>query len=102
MCCILHIFCMCHSSDKIERSDLNGNYRETIVDSVVHPFAITVFGHHIYWSDWTLGGIYRAEKHTGANQRVMVRGLPKRPMDLHVFTEDRQEQCKCRAGFLKV
>lgn len=41
--------------DRIERSNLEGVYREVIVDSVVHPFSITVFQHHIYWTDWQLG-----------------------------------------------
>ncbi len=42
-------------SDKIERSNLDGNYRETIVDSVIHPFAVSVWGHYLYWTDWQLG-----------------------------------------------
>ena len=82
------------SSDKIERSDLEGNYREVIVQSVVHPFGLALYGHHIYWTDWRMRGVFRAEKHTGANQRVMVQGLPKRPMDIHVYSEERQGQCK--------
>ena len=41
--------------NKIERSDLDGKYRETIVDTVVHPFGLTQFQHHIYWTDWQLG-----------------------------------------------
>ena len=80
--------------DRIERSHLDGNYREVIVDSAIHPFGLAIYGHHIYWTDWTLKGVYRAEKHTGANQQVLVRGLPKRPMDIHVYSTSRQEQCK--------
>jgi hypothetical protein len=41
--------------NKIERSALDGRYRETIVDAVVHPFGLTQFQHHIYWTDWQLG-----------------------------------------------
>jgi hypothetical protein len=40
-------------SDRIERASLDGTNRETI-SSVVHPFAITVHGHFIYWTDWSL------------------------------------------------
>lgn len=40
-----------------------------------------------------LGGIFRAEKHTGANIVTMIEGLPGRPMDIHVYTGKRQA-CK--------
>ena len=45
----------CIFSDKVERSDLQGNYREVVVETAIHPFAVTVFGHYIYWTDWKLG-----------------------------------------------
>ena len=38
---------------------MDGNYREVIVDTAVHPFAVTVFGHFIYWTDWKLGKYLR-------------------------------------------
>jgi hypothetical protein len=40
-------------SDRIERASFDGTNREVIA-TVVHPFAITVHGHYIYWTDWTL------------------------------------------------
>ena len=43
-----------YTRDRIERSGLDGNYREVIVETTVHPFSITIFGYHIYWTDWTL------------------------------------------------
>lgn len=68
-------------------------------------------GHYIYWTDWTLrklirlfkkkkhsikfflfiGGIYRAEKYTGANMVEMQNDLPYRPMDIHVVSDQRQK-----------
>jgi hypothetical protein len=41
------------SSDRIERASFDGTNRQTI-SSVVHPFALTVHGHYIYWTDWSL------------------------------------------------
>ncbi|RUS81822.1 hypothetical protein EGW08_010414, partial [Elysia chlorotica] len=79
--------------DRIERSGLDGNYREVIVETTVHPFSLVVFGHHIYWTDWTLRGIYRAEKHTGANMEMLIQGLATRPMGITVYSKDRQT-CK--------
>ncbi len=42
----------------------------------------------------TAGGVFRAEKHTGANQVTMVDGLARRPMDIHVYAESRQAECE--------
>ena len=52
---VLIFFCLINIkfSDRIERASLDGTNREVIL-SVVHPFAITVHGHYIYWTDWTL------------------------------------------------
>ena len=79
--------------DRIERANLDGNYREVIVETTVHPFSLTVFNYYIYWSDWSLRGIYRAEKHTGANMKMMIQGLPTRPMGVTVYTKEKQT-CK--------
>ncbi|CAM4944086.1 unnamed protein product [Rotaria socialis] len=76
--------------DRIERASLDGTNRETI-STVIHPFAITVHGHYIYWTDWSLRGIYRAEKYTGANMVEMQNELPYRPMDIHVVSDQRQK-----------
>ncbi|GFR69842.1 low-density lipoprotein receptor-related protein 2-like, partial [Elysia marginata] len=76
--------------DRIERAALDGNYREVIVETTVHPFSLTVFGYYIYWTDWTLRGIYRAEKHTGANMKMLVQGLSNRPMGITVYSTERQ------------
>ena len=48
--------------DKIERSALDGRYREVIVDSTVHPFGLTLFEHHIYWTDWRLSKLNRKSR----------------------------------------
>ncbi|CAF3898744.1 unnamed protein product [Rotaria sp. Silwood2] len=76
--------------DRIERASLDGTNRE-VISTVVHPFAITVHGHYIYWTDWAFRGIYRAEKYTGANMIEMQNDLPYRPMDIHVVSDQRQK-----------
>ncbi|XP_071943214.1 low-density lipoprotein receptor-related protein 2-like [Antedon mediterranea] len=76
--------------DRIERSNLDGTQRETIVVRAIQPFALTLYGNYIYWTDWTLKAVLRAEKHTGANEVTLVQDLDKRPMDIHVFITDRQ------------
>ena len=76
--------------EKIERSNLDGTGREVLITATIYPFAITVFGNHIYWTDLQLRGLYRAEKHTGADMIELVRRLDDSPRDLQVFSPDRQ------------
>lgn len=78
---------------KIERCSLTGANREVIVSTAIYPFAMTVYGQHIYWTDWNTRSIYRANKHDGSDQRVMLQNLPSRPMDIHVLSNSKQQQC---------
>ncbi|XP_020846577.1 low-density lipoprotein receptor-related protein 2 isoform X2 [Phascolarctos cinereus] len=78
---------------KIERSSLTGANREVIISTAIHPFAMTVYDQHIYWTDWNTRTIYRANKYDGSEQIVMIMNLPLRPMDIHVLVKSRQRQC---------
>lgn len=40
------------------------------------------------------GGVYRAEKHTGANLKMLVQGLSTRPMGIIAYSASRQK-CEC-------
>lgn len=79
--------------EKIERSELDGSNRQILVSATIYPFAITVFREHIYWTDLQLRGVYRAEKHTGANKVELVKRLEDSPRDLHIYSAARQ-QCR--------
>uniref|UniRef100_A0A4W4GUH3 Low-density lipoprotein receptor-related protein 2 n=1 Tax=Electrophorus electricus TaxID=8005 RepID=A0A4W4GUH3_ELEEL len=81
------------SLQKIERCSLTGSNREVIVGTAIYPFAMTVYGQHIFWTDWNTRSIYRANKHDGSDQRVMLQNLPSRPMDIHVLSNSKQQQC---------
>lgn len=63
--------------------------------ATIYPFALTVFRNYIYWTDLQLRGVYRAEKHTGANMIEMVKRLEDSPRDIHVYSQTRQ---KCMAN----
>ncbi|KAK7794796.1 hypothetical protein R5R35_004135 [Gryllus longicercus] len=76
--------------EKIERSTLNGTNREVLIAATIYPFAITVHGNFMYWTDLQLRGVYRAEKHTGANMVEMMKHLEDSPRDIHVFSASRQ------------
>ncbi|KAA8588167.1 hypothetical protein FQN60_001361 [Etheostoma spectabile] len=81
------------SLQKIERSSLTGFNREVIVSTAIYPFAMTMFGQFIYWTDWNTRSIYRANKHDGSDLRVMIQNLPSRPMDIHALASRKQQQC---------
>ena len=75
-----------------------------LITATIYPFAITVFGAHIYWTDLQLRGLYRAEKHTGADMIELVRRLDDSPRDLQVLSGSCTEldlsfNCLARASF---
>ncbi|XP_052741747.1 low-density lipoprotein receptor-related protein 2 [Bicyclus anynana] len=76
--------------EKIERSKLDGSDREVLISATIYPFAITVFRNYIYWTDLQLRGVYRAEKHTGADMIEMVKRLEDSPRDIHIYSTSRQ------------
>ncbi|XP_029461540.1 low-density lipoprotein receptor-related protein 2 isoform X2 [Rhinatrema bivittatum] len=78
---------------KIERCSLTGTNREVIVSTAVYPFAMTLYDQHIYWTDWNTRSVYRANKHDGSDQIIMIQNLPQRPMDIHVLSKTKQQQC---------
>ncbi|XP_059822369.1 low-density lipoprotein receptor-related protein 2a isoform X1 [Hypanus sabinus] len=81
------------SLQKIERSSLTGADREVIVSTAIYPFAVTVFEEYLYWTDWNTRSIYRVNKYDGSDQTVMIQNLPDRPMDVHVMSDMKQQQC---------
>ena len=77
--------------EKIERADLDGKNREVLITATIYPFAITVYGDWIFWTDLQLRGVYRAEKHTGANMVEIVKRLDESPRDIQVYSRKRQQ-----------
>lgn len=86
----------------IERITFDGQRREVLVTATIYPFAITVGKNFIYWTDLQLRGVYRAEKHTGANMNEIVKRLDNSPRDIHIYAPDQQkctiEVCKVNNG----
>lgn len=54
--------------DKIERVDYDGSHRVVLAHSTPkHPFAIAVYKNYLYWTDWVLRAVLRANKYSGAD-----------------------------------
>ncbi|KAA0193938.1 hypothetical protein HAZT_HAZT000341, partial [Hyalella azteca] len=77
--------------DYIAFADLDGMNRHEILrgEKVPHVFAITVFDDYVYWTDWNLKAILKANKYTGEDFEYL-RNTTHRPYDLHVYHPLRQ------------
>ncbi|XP_066506010.1 low-density lipoprotein receptor-related protein 5 isoform X2 [Hoplias malabaricus] len=74
----------------IESTNMQGLQREIVADDLPHPFGLTQYRDFIYWTDWTLRSIERADKHSGLN-RTLVQGHLQYVMDILVFHSSRQD-----------
>ncbi|XP_039594902.1 low-density lipoprotein receptor-related protein 5 isoform X2 [Polypterus senegalus] len=74
----------------IESSDMLGQQREVIADDLPHPFGLTQYRDYIYWTDWNLRSIERADKTNGQN-RTVIQGHLDYVMDILVFHSSRQD-----------
>ncbi|KAL4613478.1 low-density lipoprotein receptor-related protein 5-like isoform X1 [Arapaima gigas] len=73
----------------IESSDMLGQQREVVADDLPHPFGLTQYRDYIYWTDWNLRSIERADKRSGLN-RTLIQGQLDYVMDILVFHASRQ------------
>ena len=82
-----------HSSRScVASSDLNGKNRQKIVSgSLPHPFAITVFGDRVYWTDWETKSIHFCLKKNG-DGKLLVKDKIEGLMDVQVFEQKRQPE----------
>ena len=72
---------------KLEYLDLITNIRVTLISSPIvlpHPFGLTLLGDYLYWTDWQLDSVYRANKANGGNVSAFITGLGQ-PMDIHGY-----------------
>jgi len=78
----------------ISSCDYDGAARRQIlrsVDFLHHPFSISVFEDHVYWTDWDKQTIYRANKFNGsAVMPITAVHMLQNPMVLHVYHPYRQ------------
>jgi low density lipoprotein-related protein 2 len=67
--------------------------REVIVSTAFHSFGLTLYGQHIYWTDFFTKKIYRANKYDGSDLIAMTTTLPMRPKGISTVTKNVQQQC---------
>jgi integrin beta 2 len=78
--------------DKIERCDYDGRNCIILSQSAPkHPFSLTVFKDFLFWSDWTLHAILRANKYSG-NDVIYLKKEIEHPMGIFV-AHDQIKEC---------
>ena len=72
--------------NKLEYLDLLINNRVTLLSHSVslRPFGLTLLGDYLYWTDWLLNAVYRADKENGSNVTAFITSLVT-PMDIHGY-----------------
>uniref|UniRef100_A0A8C3FXL8 LDL receptor related protein 5 n=1 Tax=Chrysemys picta bellii TaxID=8478 RepID=A0A8C3FXL8_CHRPI len=74
----------------IHRANLDGSFRQKVVEgSLTHPFALTLSGETLYWTDWQTRSIHACDKRTGEKKREILNALYS-PMDIQVLSPERQ------------
>ncbi|KAM9485972.1 low-density lipoprotein receptor-related protein 1B [Clarias gariepinus] len=56
-----------------------------------HPFAVSVFGGSVYWTDWRTNTLAKANKWTGHNV-TLIQKTSAQPFDLQIYHPNRQPQ----------
>ncbi|KAG1652486.1 Low-density lipoprotein receptor-related protein 6 [Nymphon striatum] len=73
----------------IESVNYDGSDRKIILEGqVTHPFALTVYGDYLYWTDWHTKSIHSCHKSTNKSIKIFSGNL--NPMDIHVYNAGRQ------------
>lgn len=83
--------------DKLEFIGFDGSGRmsvETETTGLLHPFAVTIAGDLLFWSDWATNSIYATHKQHGANDDnghfAVIASFPSTPYGLEAYLLDRQ------------
>ncbi|XP_069676734.1 low-density lipoprotein receptor-related protein 1 isoform X1 [Periplaneta americana] len=74
--------------DKIERAEYDGSNRVILAKvTPQHPFDLAVYGDFIFWTDWVLHAVIRANKYTGEDVVWLRKEVP-RPMGIIAIAND--------------
>uniref|UniRef100_A0A8C7E883 EGF-like domain-containing protein n=1 Tax=Nothoprocta perdicaria TaxID=30464 RepID=A0A8C7E883_NOTPE len=93
-----------HPSDAIYSALYDGTGHIEVLrghEYLSHPFAVTLYGGEVYWTDWRTNTLAKANKWTGHNVTVVQR-TNTQPFDLQVYHPSRQplapNPCEANGG----
>ncbi|XP_021351873.1 prolow-density lipoprotein receptor-related protein 1-like isoform X3 [Mizuhopecten yessoensis] len=87
-------------SDSIHTIKYDGSDHRLILkghEKMRHPFALTLFGNYVYWTDWSSSALLRANKFNGSDVTVIQKTVSQ-PFDLQVYHPMRQPMVKNPCG----
>lgn len=79
-------------SDSIYSTDYNGNKFHLVIrntEFLSHPFSISVFENHVYWTDWRTNSVIRGNKWNGSDISVIQR-TQTQPFGIQILHSSRQ------------
>ena len=78
-------------TDRIEYSSVDGTGREILLTGLDHPFAITISGDQIFWTDWGNATVYTAHKQSAISYESLYSNFFLFPNGIEAVDEDRQD-----------
>lgn len=87
---------LCFRSDAIYSALYDGSDMIEIIrghEYLSHPFAVSLYGSEVYWTDWRTNTLSKANKWTGQNVSV-IQKTSAQPFDLQIYHPSRQPQGK--------
>ena len=81
-------------TDRIEYSSVNGTGREillTVASGLHHPYAITLGGDQVYWTDWANFTIFTAHKQAAISPISVYSNFIVPPNGIEAVDPDRQQ-----------
>ncbi|KAL4217126.1 Exosome complex protein [Mactra antiquata] len=80
--------------DKIERCDMDGSNRHVIITSIPqHSFGLVIYDDYLFWTDWMLRAVIRANKYDGTEIIWLRKSLERQPMGIIAVAND-SENCE--------
>lgn len=79
-------------SDSIHTTNYDGGDHHLVIrdqETLSHPFSISVFENHVYWTDWRTNSVIRANKWNGSDISVLQRTLTQ-PFGIQILHSSRQ------------
>lgn len=74
--------------DKIESCDMDGTHRVVLLSAAPqHPFALAIWDNYVFWTDWLVRGVFKADKYTG-QQPTQIKKINQRPMGIAVVARE--------------
>lgn len=79
-------------SNSIHTTNYDGGDHHLVLrdpETLSHPFSISLFENHVYWTEWRPSSVMRANKWNGSDVTIIDR-TPSQPFDIQILHSSRQ------------